>query len=88
MIIRPKSVICHNCAGMTIGGDTTKIITRTAERVRKQQEIHKGDFVPPHVYDKSSKKMIPNTDFMRLYPNQAPQYYNSDEKRKLKIKEK
>lgn len=87
MIINQGVKFCHVCLGASVGGNVSRLITRTSERVRKQHEIHKGDYLPPHVWDPASKKMIPNLEFMRLYPKQAGQYYDESEKQKLKMKD-
>lgn len=87
MIIIQKIKYCHVCLGASVGGSVTRLITRTSDRVRKQQELHKGDYLPPHVWDPASKKMIPNLEFVRLYPKQAGQYYDESEKQKLKMKD-
>lgn len=57
-------------------------LTRNSPRIRIQQEKHAADFVQPHVYDRLTRRLKPNEDFIKLYPTQAKQYYSGEELRK------
>lgn len=72
---------CHNCMGFseTGGTKTDKILTRNATRITEQQIQHEGDMITPYVVDKSTNQVVPNEDFVALYPNQAAQTYSKDE---------
>lgn len=74
--------VCENCAGYSISGGTK--VDGSLMRVRKRQEsvMHEGDFLPPFKFDKTTKKSIPNPDFVRAYPAETRNYYDRDELKK------
>lgn len=71
---------CRNC--YTPGFKIEGLLTRTSKRVQEQQQKHAADFVQPHSYDKNRKKLVPNPDFIKLYPDQMHHYFNKEELRK------
>lgn len=81
IVIRVSGSHCPNCSNIaeTAGASVSGIITRTSSRVRNQQEKHRGDVVIPHTYDKASGKIVPNPDFVKLYPEQTAQYFDEQE---------
>jgi len=50
------------------GVNTDGILTRQSFRIRSESIKHEKDFIPPHTYDKGSKKIIKNPDFAKAYP--------------------
>lgn len=73
--------ICAQHRGMSEakGANVSNILTRNSDRVRQQQLRHEGDIILPHTYDKLTNKLVPNPDFVRLYPNQLPTYFTPEE---------
>lgn len=72
---------CHNCGDFSEAGGTksTGLVTRQSSRIRLQQPQHAGDLVPPHTYDRGSKKWVPNPEFVKLYPDRAKDFHSNDE---------
>lgn len=72
---------CGNCSSMheTGGSKVDGSITRNSFRIREQQQSYKSDLTPPHVYDKASKKLKVNTEFVKLFPDQASKTFTSKE---------
>lgn len=81
LIIDEHGKACARCRGMSEAGgaSTTNVLTRSSSRVRDQQRQHEGDTILPHSYDKASKKVIPNPDFVKAYPEQLPTYFSQSE---------
>ena len=72
---------CPNCYPISESGGhkIDGILTRNSFRARSQQEQHKGDFLQPHAYDKNAHSLKPSEDFIKMYPNQAHQYFTDAE---------
>lgn len=72
---------CHNCGGFSeaSGKSISGAITRNSFRVRRQQDHHEGDFVQPHKFDKTKRRLDINPDFVKLYPDQAATYFSDGE---------
>lgn len=72
---------CGNCSVIseTGGSKIDGSITRNSFRVRQQQQEYKADLTPPHVYDKASKKLKVNKDFVKLFPEQSTKTFSSEE---------
>jgi len=75
------SVVCHKCGGFsqTGGSKTDKVLTRNASRITEQQIQYEADIIPPYKLDKNTRQVVPNEDFMELYPNQAVDTFTQDE---------
>lgn len=72
--------VCTNCGLVETGG--SKIdgsVTRNSFRVREQQQQHKADMTPIWTYDKHSKKVKANTEFIKQFPEQAQKTFTSSE---------
>lgn len=64
----------------------------TAPDVNHMKKVHRSmksentkflkDTVPPHTYDKLTKKMVPNPEFVKAFPDQARQWYRPAELKK------
>jgi len=54
-------------------------LTEGSERIRKQREEYHDDFLQPHAYNKSSRKLEINREFVNKYPDKAHLYYSPDE---------
>lgn len=72
---------CPNCSSFSEAGgvSTSGALTRNAFRVRRQRDSNEGDFVQPHSYDKASKRVTVNPEFVKKYPDQAATYFNGEE---------
>lgn len=73
--------ICHNCGGFAESGGvkTDKILTRNSSRLDEQRQQHEGDMILPYTFNKATKQVEVNHDFVELYPNQAAQTFTADE---------
>ena len=72
---------CHNCAGFSEAGGTGTdgLLTRNSFRVRRDSVMHEGDTLPPHEYDKSSRKFKPREDFIDRFPDRVCDTFNQKE---------
>lgn len=84
VIIRKEGAYCSECSTIaaTGGARVDGILTRNASRIRSQHEHHRADMAIPHVYDKSTGKMVPNPEFVKLYPENTSLYYTEDDVKK------
>lgn len=57
-------------------------MTRASFRVRSESYKHQGDTLTPFTYNKTTRKMDINQDFVKLYPDQAKLYYSDKEMKK------
>jgi hypothetical protein len=78
---------CRNCSSIseTGGSKIDGSITRNSFRVRQQQQEYKADLTPPHVYDKASKKLKVNKDFVKLFPEQSTKTFSNEEFKQVGI---
>lgn len=74
-LLRGSDQICRNCHTPGIS-DGYK--TRHSDRIAYEQRHHSADFVEPHVWDKSKRRMVINPDFVKLYPDKM-RYYENEE---------
>lgn len=81
LIVDKHGSACANCRGRSeTGGPSLQgILTRGSERIRAQQQTNEGDMITPHTYDKVTGQVIPNPDFVKLYPDQLPTYFTQQE---------
>lgn len=71
---------CPNCSDIKENTNTEGILTRT--RVRMDSLKFEGDLLPPRKYDKVTKKIIPNEDFIKRYGTNAKNFLTKDEVKK------
>lgn len=73
--------LCSHCGNFSEAGGTKTdgLLSRNSLRVRYDSIKHEGDTVLPHRYDKMSKKVVPNEDFLKLYPDKAGEYFKQKE---------
>lgn len=78
---------CPFCSSMSEGGGPKidGILTRNSPRIRAQQSKYEGDFVQPHTYDRVSKRVDINPDFIKLYPKNARDFYSDKEINRAKL---
>ena len=78
---------CSSCSliSETGGSKIDGSITRNSFRVRQQQQEYKADLTPPHIYDKASKKLKVNSDFVKLFPEQSTKTFTNDEFKQIGI---
>lgn len=81
IIIRSGGSYCDNCSRIssTGGARISGILTRNSDRIRSQQDKHRGDVVIPHTFDKTRGKVVPNPDFVKLYPEQTRTYFSEQD---------
>lgn len=71
--------VCNNCRNIGSGPKIDGILTRNSFRMRRQQEKNEADFVMPHRYNKVSRKLDINPDFVKLYPDKVKEFFTSDQ---------
>lgn len=78
---------CGNCANLTEtgGSKVDGSITRNSFRIREQQQQYKSDLTPPHVWNKNSRKLDVNEDFVKLFPEQAQKTFTDKELKSVGI---
>ncbi len=81
LIIDKHGKGCAECRGLSEAGGTqiTHVLTRNSERVRAQQHTYEGDTITPHIYDRTLGRLVPNEDFMRLFPGKIATYFTEQE---------
>ena len=71
---------CINCGLQETGGAKSDgLITRNSFRIREQQKQYESDMTPAFVYDKHSKKVTANKDYIQRFPDQASRTFTSKE---------
>ena len=50
-----------------------------SERIKKQREQHHDDLIQPHTYNKTSKKLIINPEFVDKYPDKVHNFFSPEE---------
>lgn len=78
---RAGQEVCHHCGGFSEGGgtNTSNLLTRNSLRIRTQAVKNEGDFITPHIFNKATRKMEINQDFIKHYPAQTKEYYRPHE---------
>lgn len=76
--------VCAQCLGIAeSGGAKTKgILTRNSLRVRSESVKYEGDLQTSHMYDKMSRRMVPNPDFADRFTANSDQFYSEGEAKK------
>lgn len=71
---------CHLCGDFKEAGGarTTGILTRNSLRVRQDAVIYEGDTIHPYEMDKTRKKLVPNREFIKKFPEQAHEYFTDE----------
>ena len=72
---------CSNCTSMSEAGGpkTDGLLTRNSLRIRTDSLKYEGDFVPPHRYNRDTKKVEPNPDFIKLHHKNAGNFFEKDD---------
>jgi hypothetical protein len=72
---------CARCLGLSeaAGVKIDGSLTRSASRIRDQQRTHEGDIIAPHIFDKNTRDLVPNPDFMKLHPDKIATNYSQKE---------
>lgn len=73
--------LCNFCGEFSEAGGsrTDGILSRNRFSVRRDSSKHEGDMLPPHVYDKHSRQVIPREEFVRKYPEKVGDYFTQGE---------
>lgn len=81
LIITAAGTSCSECGGYneTGGARASGILTRNSDRLRRDGDRHKADVVIPHTLDKASGKLVPNPEFVKLYPEKTSTFYSEEE---------
>lgn len=81
LIYESNIMACAACRGLSEAGglriDGT--LTRNSFRVREQQRRFEADIITPHIYDKISKRMVPNPDFIKQHPTKIGNFFKQAE---------
>ena len=81
--ITESGEICDKCSNLS---PFLKLrpgfLTRNSFRVRSQQDKYAVDMLPPHRYNKSSKKVELAPEFIKHYPDKAHLYFKEGELKK------
>jgi len=72
---------CESCGGFSAAGgvSTDGLLTRNSLRVRAEAVKYEGDTIPPHTYDKSRRKAVPNKEFIKRFPERAGEFFTPAE---------
>lgn len=72
---------CSACLGISeVGGTRVDgLLTRNSLRIRSMATKFEGDTIPPHTFNKSSRKMEPNPEFIKQFGKTAEQFYSESE---------
>ncbi len=72
---------CHHCGGFSEAGGARVdgILTRQTFRVRSESYKNEGDTILPHKYSKITKRLEPNPDFVKQYPDRVGDYFDEGE---------
>ena len=72
---------CHNCGNFSeaSGAKVDGILTRQSFRVRSESWKHEGDQLLPHTYDKTTKRLAPNPEFVKQHPDRVGDYFDASE---------
>lgn len=81
MIYRAGSKACASCWGLSeaAGVKLDGVLTRNSMRIREQQRRFEADIITPHVYDKTTKKMVPNPDFVNIHTDKLGNFFKEKE---------
>jgi hypothetical protein len=64
---------------VTGGAKVDGSITRNSFRVREQQKQMQEDMQPAYVYDKTTRKVVPNKQFIQSFPNEVDKTFTTNE---------
>lgn len=70
---------CSNCSGISENRATEDIITRASSRIRIESVKYEGDMLNPQKYDKSTKKVVPNEEFLKLHGIRAKNFFSESD---------
>lgn len=70
---------CPSCAKVSTTSRTRVDGITTRTRVRHESTMHEGDMIVPHAYNKTTRRLEPNAEFIKRYPDQAKDYFTKDE---------
>jgi len=81
LIYRKSGTACAPCWGLSEAGGikTDGVTTRNSFRIREQQRRFEADIITPHVYDKVTKKMVPNPDFVNIHTDKVGNFFKQNE---------
>ncbi len=81
MIYRAGGKACAVCWGLSEAGGVKLdgSLTRNSYRIREQQRRFEADIITPHIYDKTTKKMVPNPDFINIHTEKVGNFFKQGE---------
>lgn len=76
--------VCPKCGGFAeaSGARTDNAAGSSSFRIRQQQHANEGDMLPAHFYNKETRRIQPNPEFIKRFPDTAKYHYSPDELRK------
>ena len=69
---------CPSCSSLKESRLTDDLLTRNASRIRVEALKYEGDTLPPERYDKASKKVVPNEEFLKRNKERAKNFFSAD----------
>jgi hypothetical protein len=89
-ILSDGTEYCSHCGGFSEAGGprVDGVLTRNRFSIKSDMDKHAVDTIPPHIYDKASKKPVLNPDFARNYPEKLGDYFSPKEIKKAGFKPK
>ena len=72
---------CRDCRAKveTYSKGKPRNLTEGSERIKKQREKHHDDLIQPHTYNKTSKKLEINPEFVDKYPDKVHNFFSPEE---------
>lgn len=80
-ILPDGTELCNFCGEFSeaSGPNTTNILTRNAFRVRNQSIKYEGDMILPHTFNKATKRLDVNPEFVKQFPDKVKDYFSEKE---------
>jgi len=78
---------CHSCGQFSEAGGTTTdgLLTRNRFSIRRDSKQYEADLLPPHEYDRASRKIKPSEKFIKQYPHRIKETYTKEELKEIGI---
>ena len=72
---------CQNCSSIKEAGGPRidGLITRNSLRIRTDSVKYEGDFIHPHRYNRDTKKVEPNPEFIKLHSENAGNFFEKED---------
>jgi len=72
---------CSHCGGFSEAGGTKTdgLLTRNRFSIRRESIQREADMIPPHEYDRTTRKVKPRDEFIKRYPDKVGEYFSQEE---------